>query len=79
MNFEQNCLGIPLGYSCNIPPGGPNTQPVERDRRISAMMEYVYHCLPGYNTTDPRTAQCMPNGEISLSSPPNCTGKCILV
>ena len=36
---------------------------------------YTYSCMEGYTTTDELCTVCQPDGTLSLTKPPNCTGK----
>ena len=42
---------------------------------LSYLESYTYSCIEGYTTTDPLTTLCQPDGSLSLTNPPNCTGR----
>ena len=42
---------------------------------LSYLESYTYSCMEGYATTDPLTTLCQPDGSLSVTNPPNCTGR----
>ena len=42
---------------------------------LSYLESYTYSCKEGYATTDPLTTLCQPDGSLSLTRPPECSGK----
>ena len=42
---------------------------------LSYLESYTYSCKEGYSTTDELGTVCQPDGNLSLTTPPNCTGK----
>ena len=45
---------------------------------LSYLESYTYSCIEGYTTTDPLTTLCQPDGSLSVTNPPNCTGRFII-
>ena len=45
---------------------------------LSYLESYTYSCIEGYATTDPVTTLCQPDGSLSVTNPPNCTGRSII-
>ena len=41
---------------------------------LSYLESYTYSCIEGYTTTDPLTTLCQPDGSLSVTNPPTCTG-----
>ena len=65
------------GITCGAPPSGTNTVtlPPEVADGLDYLESYTYQCIEGYSTTDELCTVCQPDGNLSLSTPPNCTGK----
>ena len=41
---------------------------------LSYLESYTYTCIEGYTTTDLLTTLCQPDGSLSVTNPPTCTG-----
>ena len=68
MNFtEIVCPGLPEGVAL-MP------VPHQFTVNISYLTTYTYSCIEGYQTSDELTVVCLPNGTLSITSAPNCTG-----
>ena len=42
---------------------------------LSYLESYTYSCMEGFNTTDELCTVCQPDGSLSVTNLPNCTGK----
>ena len=56
------------------PENGINTLEVPLDHLVY-FQHYTYTCEKGYRTADPLVTVCQPNGTLSLTRPPECTGE----
>ena len=63
--------------TCPAPSPGENTVDLPDDVSdgLSYLESYTYSCKEGYNTTDELCTVCQPDGGLSLTKPPKCTGK----
>jgi len=69
LNTPPTCTEI----ICGVPPEGINTEPVPIVP-LSYLDIYQYQCLPDYATDDDTITVCAPDGALSLSFAPVCTG-----
>ena len=62
---------------CPRPEPGINTDdvPDSLSGGLDYLETYTYSCMEGYTTTDDLCTVCQPDGTLSLTKPPNCTGK----
>ena len=69
-----------LAITCPGLSEGVNTEALTANEidGLSYLESYTYSCKEGYNTTDPLTTLCQPDGSLSLSTAPECTGKLML-
>ena len=65
------------GILCKGPPEGANIVEIPSNIAdgLSYLQLYQYSCLPGYETNETMSVFCQPDGTLSLSKGPNCTGK----
>ena len=63
--------------TCPAPSPGVNTVSLTANEidGLSYLESYTYSCMEGYNTTDPLTTICQPDGSLSLTTPPVCNGE----
>ena len=61
---------------CPAPSAGINTVvlPDNLQYGLEYLESYTYSCIEGYNTTDELCTVCQPDGSLSLTRPPQCTG-----
>ena len=66
-----------LAITCPTPSSGVNTVDLSSDALdgLSYLESYTYSCIEGYTTTDELTTVCQPDGSLSVSTPPQCTGR----
>ena len=62
---------------CKGPPEGVNVKEIPSNIAdgLSYLQLYQFSCLPGYETNDTMSVFCQPDGMLSLSTGPNCTGE----
>ena len=63
------------GISCGLPPKGIGTQDTA-PANLLYQDTYNYSCLPGYETNDDITTECLANGSFSLEITPTCISMC---
>ena len=49
------------------------------ENKLKYLESYTYSCMEGYTTTDDLCTVCQPDGTLSLTTAPNCTGELILL
>ena len=66
-----------LAITCPGLSEGVNTFALTSDEidGLSYLESYTYSCNEGYTTTDGLFAVCQPDGSLSLTKPPSCTGE----
>lgn len=57
---------------------GNNTRLVPDNMQLKYLEAYTYACLTGYITDKEMTTVCLPDGTLSLASPPRCERKLAL-
>ena len=67
-------LFIFIEITCPAPESGMNTEDVHVNS-LKYLESYTYSCMYGYETSDKIYTECLSNGSLSLTSPPNCSGK----
>ena len=62
--------------TCDAPAAGTNTvaRPPDVADGLDYLESYTYQCMEGYSTTDELCTVCQPDGSLSLTTPPNCSG-----
>ena len=66
-----------IEIKCPGPENGTNTVyvPDSLSDGLIYQESYTYSCMEGYTTTDELCTVCQPDGTLSLTKPPNCTGR----
>ena len=67
-----------VAITCPAPatPGvGVEPLPSDVAYGMKYLESYTYSCMEGYTTTDDLCTVCQPDGTLSLTTAPNCTGE----
>ena len=71
---------IVVAMTCGPPPAGFHTKEEPSDFTANFSAEYIYECLPGFESSTCLQTFCLADGSWSVNPPPDCNGKiyCIL-